>query len=156
MASGKARDELIQRVVGSLDRIYRGTGYQVSEEWLHIPLTMPQVRVLLVLQAEQRMRMSTLASALGITFSGATGLVDRLVERELVERQADPEDRRTVVCCLTHQGQELAERLLQTRHLRWEERLRPLAKKELEQVAAAMELIVNAAQRVLPETDQSS
>lgn len=148
MAGGETRDQLTRRVVGALDQILRRTAYRISEEWLQIPLTMPQSRVLVLLRAEERMRMSALAAALGSTFSAATGLVDRLVERHLVERTADPDDRRTVICSLTDQGRELAERLLQMRHLQWEERLRPLTVKELEQVVEAMELIVNAAQRV--------
>jgi DNA-binding MarR family transcriptional regulator len=123
------------------------TGFRISEDWLHISLTMPQVRLLLVLLSEERMRMSILASTLGSTFSAATGLVDRLVERELVERDTDPDDRRTVVCVLTSHGKELAEQLLRIRHLQWEERLRPLTVRELAQVTDAMELIVSASHR---------
>ncbi len=152
MAGGETRDHLTQRVVGALDQILRSTGYRISEEWLQIPLTMPQGRVLVLLLTEGRMRMSNLAASLGSTFSAATGLVDRLVERKLVERQADPEDRRTVICCLSGPGKELAERLLETRHLQWEGRLRPLTREELEKVAEAMEIIVNAAQRVAQPT----
>ena len=156
MGVGEPREALTQRVVDALDLILRSTGYRISEEWLHISLTMPQVRLLLVLLAEERMRMSALASSLSSTFSAATGLVDRLVERELVERHADPEDRRTVVCGLTPQGKELAEQLLQIRHLQWEERLRPLTLEELRQVTQAMELIVSASQRVPKEAENPS
>ena len=91
--------------------------------------------------------MSILASTLGSSFSAATGLVDRLVERELVERGTDPDDRRSVVCFLTNHGKELAEQLLRIRHLQWEERLRPLTVEELAQVTDAMELIVSASHR---------
>ena len=148
MAGGETRDHLTRRVVEALDQILRSTGYRISEEWLQIPLTMPQGRVLVLLLTEGEMRMSTLAASLGSTFSAATGLVDRLVERKLVERHADPDDRRTVICRLSQAGKDLAERLLETRHLQWEGRLRPLTREELEKVAEAMEIIVNAAQRV--------
>lgn len=150
MAGDSSRVELIRRVLEALDQINRSTSYKVSEEWLQVPLTMPQVRVLLVLLEEQRMRMSALASTLGITFSGATGLVDRLVERGLVERGTDPEDRRTVVCCLTEEGEQMAQRPLYIRHLLWEERLRPLTEEELQKVAEAMEIILRGTQRMAP------
>ena len=152
VARGETREEMSLRVVGALDQILRSTGYQISEEWLQIRLTMPQGRLLLVLLAEERMRMSDLAAALGSTFSAATGLVDRLVERKLLERQTDPEDRRTVLCCLTSSGRELAVKLLEIRHLQWGERLRPLTLEELAQVAEAMELIVAASQRAVQES----
>lgn len=153
MGGGQSREELTRRVVEALDLMNRSTRYRISEEWLQIQLTMAQVRVLLLLLAEKRMRMSSLAASLGSTFSAATGLVDRLVERKLVERQTDPEDRRTVVCCLTAEGEELAGRLLLTRHLQWEERLRPLTIEELRLVARAMEIIANATQRVPREAE---
>lgn len=143
----QSRRKLTARIESALDHILESTGFRISEDWLHISLTMPQVRLLLVLLSEERMRMSILASTLGSTFSAATGLVDRLVERELVERDTDPDDRRTVVCVLTSHGKELAEQLLRIRHLQWEERLRPLTVRELAQVTDAMELIVSASHR---------
>ncbi len=152
MPHGETRDELTRRVVEALDQVLRSTGYRISEEWLQIALTMPQVRVLLLLLTEERLRMSVLAGSLGSTFSAATGLVDRLVERKLVERHTDPEDRRTVICGLTSSGKEMAEKLLENRHLQWEARLRPLTIDELNLVARAMEVIVNASQRVAQES----
>lgn len=49
--------------------------------------------------------MSQLADRLGVRASSATELVDRLVERGLVERQHDPRDRRNVTVGLTAQAQ---------------------------------------------------
>jgi DNA-binding MarR family transcriptional regulator len=49
-------------------------------------------------------RMSDLASRLGFSESSTTRLVDRLFAAGLVERQASPEDRRSVTAALTEAG----------------------------------------------------
>ena len=97
--------------------------------------------------------MSELASALDVSMSRATGLVDRLVEKELVSRWPDQEDRRSVLCALTEQGMELGHGLLAARRSRWEERLAPLSQAELKKVSKAMELVRSAARRAVHETD---
>lgn len=48
--------------------------------------------------------MSEVSSAVGLALSSATGLVDRLVERRLVERSRPESDRRTVRVVLTPRG----------------------------------------------------
>jgi DNA-binding MarR family transcriptional regulator len=48
--------------------------------------------------------MSELSEALQLQPSTVTGLVDALVELELVERRDDPEDRRVVRAALTAKG----------------------------------------------------
>lgn len=53
--------------------------------------------------------MSELGSVLGLAKSSLTGLVDRSVQRGLVRREADPDDRRAVRVALTATGGELAE-----------------------------------------------
>lgn len=50
------------------------------------------------------MRMTELAELTGTTSANVTGMVDRLVERGVVERTSDPDDRRVVLVSLTPQG----------------------------------------------------
>jgi len=97
--------------------------------------------------------MSELASALDVSMSRATGLVDRLVEKELVSRWPDQEDRRSVLCALTEQGSELGHGLLAARRSRWEEKLASLSQAELKKVFKAMELIRRVAPRAVHETE---
>ncbi len=53
---------------------------------------------------EQRLRMADVSRSLLLSKSGVTRLVDRLVERGLVERAACPSDRRVVYAGLTDEG----------------------------------------------------
>ena len=55
--------------------------------------------------------MSEVSSAVGLALSSATGLVDRLVERRLVERSRPESDRRTVRVVLTARGRRALEAL---------------------------------------------
>lgn len=54
--------------------------------------------------AEQRRLVSDVARFLDITTAGTTGLLDRMVEQELVERQRDEGDRRLVWVSIAPQG----------------------------------------------------
>lgn len=55
----------------------------------------------------RQMRMSALASQLGVSNSGTTSIVDRLAARGLVTRDVDPADRRSWVVQLTDDGDDL-------------------------------------------------
>ena len=151
-----SREYLLNRVVDILEEVTRSGPYTVSPEWFTLDLTMPQVRVVFLLLQERSLRMSDLASALDVSVSRATGLVDRLVGKDMVNRWQDPEDRRSVLCSLTERGLELGQRLLAARRSRWEERLAPLSQGDLKKVDRAMELVRDASRRAMPETDSVS
>ena len=135
---------LLGMVLDVLEEIETSGPYLVSEEWFTLRLRMPHVRILFLILLEGTVRMNRLAYTLGISMSGATNLVDRLVELELVGRWPDPEDRRAVLCDLTEEGALLARRLLAERRSRWEERLANLRSSELEVVFNAMKLILDS------------
>lgn len=72
-------------------------------------MTPHQREAVMMLSQEGPLSMGELARRLTITPSSATELVDRLVERQLVDRIPDPSDRRTVVIQLTPFAQERTE-----------------------------------------------
>jgi DNA-binding MarR family transcriptional regulator len=72
-------------------------------------LSLTQIRVLAILR-DRRVKMSELASYLGLDKSTITGLVDRAEKRGLLKRTPNPVDGRAVDVLLTAEGRELAER----------------------------------------------
>ncbi len=144
-AERETRAQLLAMVADIMEEITRSGPHHVSPEWFTLDLTMPQVRAIFVLLQKGQQRMNNLATTMAISFSRATSLVDQLVEKGLVERWTDPEDRRSVLCDLTQQGKDLAQRLLLERRSRWEERMAPLSVEELQKVCQAMELVRDAA-----------
>lgn len=80
--------------------------------WLELNMSTPQLKALLLISEEEAIRMRELARKLGGSFSNATVLVDRLVDRGLVERLMEPEDRRVVLVRATGEGKALIEQLV--------------------------------------------
>jgi len=70
-------------------------------------LTMKQFRVSMFLFIGESMRMSCIAEILGVSMATATGIVNRLVEQDIVQREHDLEDRRVVICRLSPHGKKL-------------------------------------------------
>ncbi|MDP9457820.1 MAG: MarR family transcriptional regulator [Actinomycetota bacterium] len=90
--------------------------------------------------------MRELARKLGGSFSNATVLVDRLVERGLVERMMEPQDRRVVLVHATEDGRLLIEQLVTSWRSLTEALLKGLSPEDLETVRKALGILVNAAQ----------
>ena len=75
-------------------------------------LSPPQVHALRVLSPEQPLPMGRLACALGCDASNVTGIVDRLEQRGLIERQPSARDRRVKVLVVTAEGAQVRRRLM--------------------------------------------
>ena len=67
------------------------------KEWSEMELSLPQFRALLLLSRGPQ-RMTDIAAHFGRGLSAATSLVNRLVEKGLVGRISNTDDRRVVLC----------------------------------------------------------
>lgn len=72
-------------------------------------ITLQQMHTLEILGSCGEMRMKELAEKMSVTTGSLTVLVDRLVRAELVERKANPQDRRSIQVGLTPAGERLFE-----------------------------------------------
>lgn len=68
-------------------------------------------RIMAVLLARPGQRMTAIGEAAVLPSASMTRHVDRLVERGLLVRRVDPDDRRSAVVALSPQGRELATRI---------------------------------------------
>ena len=109
--AGKDDARLALEILALSEAIYRELKLSIPPEWLASDMTVAQLRVMLFLHEEGPSRMGTIASSLGITISTATGIVENLVRKGLVERNDDPNDRRLVICTLSPRGQGLINRV---------------------------------------------
>jgi DNA-binding MarR family transcriptional regulator len=107
-------------------------------------LTIAQVRALHAIEERPGFAMSELAAKLGIGLSAATGLVDRLVQRGLVERAADRMDRRVVRVGISPFGRSARQRFRQQSHRRLESALRGLSSRQLQEIKQGLELLRSA------------
>lgn len=74
-------------------------------------VSMTHLHVMWLLQRHGEVTMSRLADLIDISLSNATGLVDRMEERGLVDRVRVPDDRRVVVVRLTDTGARLLDEI---------------------------------------------
>lgn len=140
------KQQLTERLVHLVERLNQQMHCRPLDEWEGLDLTIPQFKTLALLQHRGPQRMGNLSGYLGITFSSATSIVDRLVEKSLVQRQPDPEDRRVVLCQLTRQGNETFEQFWRIGRMRIEELALRLDDDELETVVTAMEILCRASE----------
>ncbi|MSQ14708.1 MAG: MarR family transcriptional regulator [Dehalococcoidia bacterium] len=137
-----------KEVVELSERFYRYSRTPLPSELVKADLTMSQLKLLLIISTEGQSTMSQVAVALGIALPTATGIVDRLVERDLIVRKADRLDRRVVLCALSEMGAALVERLWELGKEQMYSVLHPLDLEELRAVSKALNILCKAAQIV--------
>jgi DNA-binding MarR family transcriptional regulator len=84
-----------------------------APDFLNIDITMPQAKILRLVESSAELHMSELVRRLGVSLSTISGHVDRLVEHGLLERRTDPADRRQGLLVPTAAAHEIAERFRQ-------------------------------------------
>ncbi len=141
------KQDLTDRFVELVEQMNQQMHCRPPDEWSDLELTISQIRTLALLQREPQ-RMGSISTYLGSTLSSATSIVDRLVERGLVERGQDPDDRRVVTCRLTQSGQEAIEQFWRIGRLSIIGLADQLDIGELEAVVQAMEILNKASQRL--------
>ncbi len=100
--------------------------------WSAGPLSLIHLNVLTVLESDGPATMRGLAEALDVSQASATGIIDRMEQRDLVERSRDDRDRRVVRVALTETGRRLIDGVAAERRGRLEMLLDGLTDDELE------------------------
>lgn len=77
--------------------------------------SLPQLRVLTLMEKRGSLTLGGVAAALGVHPSNATRMCDRLVVAGYVDRQDDPDDRRQLRLTLTDAGHRLVESVMSHR-----------------------------------------
>ena len=143
------RGLLTERLIELVEQINQAMHCTPSDGWDGLDLTFQQVKVLAFL-FEGQQRMGNIASHMGCIMSSATSIVDRLVDKGLVGRSMDPEDRRVVVCQLTDDGRETMEQFWSIGRTKIVQLAEQLETQELTEVVRAATLMNRAARQVFP------
>lgn len=139
-ASGVSVDAVAVRL-SRLVRLHRPADAR-SPDWLDQELTFSQLRLLFLLREQGPVTMSGLAEALAVTAATASGVVERIERRGLVERRHRPDDRRVVECVLTEAGERLVREMAGARLDALRAMLAVLTPEELAQFDRLVGLIV--------------
>jgi len=143
---GMDQAEEIQNILELQDQLVHYRKVWDVGPWLELDMSTPQLKALLLISEEKGIRMRELAHRLGGSFSNATVLVDRLVDRGLVERMAEPQDRRVVLVRATEDGQHLIEQLATSWRTLSAPLLEALTSEDLATIRKALRVLLEAAQ----------
>lgn len=138
MTAHDDKDRLVGDILSLADQLFRQLLPTVPQDILSLDVTMPQLKILLVLYVGGPRRMSDIASHLDVTLPTATSLVDRLVDKQYVYREDDLADRRVVLCHLSEHGEEAVTRIWHSARMRCHELLGAMDDSTLEMLAGAL------------------
>jgi len=93
----QTRDDLIGAILSDVGWSLRELRCASTEKFVRAGISMTQIHVLRQLEQHGTMSMSRIAELLDVSLSNATGIIDRMAERGLVERVRVPDDRRVVL-----------------------------------------------------------
>lgn len=113
MVTDDARDremQLIDEVLTILPEIGRNVFRGMASDPIAHGRSLGQMKVLSCLHHNGRLSVTELASALGVTMSTASELIDKLVDDGLLLREMNPQDRRQVLVVLTPAAEEFGRR----------------------------------------------
>ena len=136
------RDRLLDEI-GALEvRLLAGMLPAQTVSLLDYDLTLQQLRAFAFIFARGETSINKLADTLDIKPNVATGIVQRLVDREIIERREDPDDRRVRLLRVTEKGSALVDEMGRIVFAKGRELLEKLTDQQLRQLAdvlAAME-----------------
>ena len=114
------REATLRRITEAHERLMHLLAAAHSADFIEVGVTMSQAKLLYVVAAAGEMHMAELPPLLGVSLSTVSGLVDRLVDQDLLARREDRADRRQVVVAPTEAGIAAIERFreLNARQLR--------------------------------------
>ena len=149
------KQELTNRFAASVEylnsRVYSGR----LDEWQGLDMTIPQIKTLVLLERMGHLRMGNISTYLGGAPSATTAILDRLVEKGMVERVSDPNDRRVVLCQLTVHGRAAAEQFWRIGRERIQAVVNLLELEQLETAVQVLELIARTEKEFVGESSQS-
>ena len=98
---------LIKEIIELQRKVDRARRPHTLDAWMGLPVTVAQLKSLFFISNQGSSNLGQLAAALGTTPANVTGIVDRLVEHDLVSRSENVQDRRMLLLRTTSKGEEL-------------------------------------------------
>ena len=138
------KDAVIARIMAAQRRFQVAIARGPSNPWFSLPLTMPQLKILIALRVNGPAGAHELAQMMGVSPATMTGIVDRLVAAGHVTRREDPRDRRVRRIELTAEGTRLMDDMMVAGDEHHRQLLDRLTVEELGVVERAMAIMQRA------------
>lgn len=131
------------RILRSLRRIIRSVEIHSKKLAAKYDVTGPQLICLLTVRDLGPVTATTISKEIYVSPSTVVGILDRLEEKGLIQRQRDKKDRRRVYVSLTDEGTKLADHAPSPLQDRLAEGLNGLPELEQVSIALALERVVD-------------
>jgi DNA-binding MarR family transcriptional regulator len=141
------KQKLIARIVDLQKRFGRCISNDAPDAWLELNLTIPQLKTLFFINFKGVTNFKEVAGALGVTPPNITGIIDHLVERGLVNREENPQNRRMIMLNLTKTGKALLAELIERKTAHLSAILEDLSPEELSIVIQGLSILNAAAEK---------
>jgi DNA-binding MarR family transcriptional regulator len=137
-------DPAIEEIVSGVHDMMVGFRCAGTARLVKSGMSMTHMHVMWLLQHHGDLSMSRLAELLDVSFSNATGIIDRMEERQLIERVRVPDDRRVVLVRIAPKGVDALEETEALKHDRLTAILGHLDSTQVRRVAGALDDIRSA------------
>ncbi|MBD2434697.1 MULTISPECIES: MarR family winged helix-turn-helix transcriptional regulator [Fischerella] len=142
MKLGKPSQECAARVMETIPLLMRFIRADMRTHSADC-LSIPQLRSLAFLKRNPGASLSEVAEHLGVTCATASTTIERLVQRNLVQRTDHPQERRRVVLNLTEEGKQLLEESQQKTRAHIADILDGLTPEQVSQIEEGLTLLKN-------------
>ena len=146
------KQELIPEIIKLQRKVDRTRRQYELDVWMDLPITMAQLKSLFFISNQGSAHSGKLATALGVTPTNITGIIDRLVKQGLVSRTEDTQDRRVILLQATARGEELVVKLRERRRGYLAQVLTHLSVDELATLVQGLNFLARAAETCEGET----
>ena len=139
--------ELIDQILSLQMQVQRQMRDDAPDAWLALNLTIAQLKSLFFINFEEVTNSKSLATALGVTPPNVTGIIDRLVEHDLVSREYNQLNRREQMLKLTSRGRELLTELKERATSHYSRLLEQLEVEDLNALVQGLTALASAARQ---------
>jgi DNA-binding MarR family transcriptional regulator len=147
--NGKARAALVADVLDEFNQISFRDFQGALKRWHEGALSLVHLNVLMMLRARGPLTMSHLAETLDVSVASATGIVDRMEKKGVVERRHSEADRRVVEVHVTERGRAVFEAMRSERQIRLSQLLAEIGDEDLAALLEGLRAFRAARERIL-------
>lgn len=130
-------------------RIIRSKFTKVALANIEVSLTPLHFEIMYLLMEESSLPVAEVGKRLILAKAHMTQLVDKLVEKEMVIRETDPNDRRVIRISITEKGKEILNEVYERVSIAFKEALSSLSKNDLEELTTSLSKIRDILSRML-------
>ncbi len=141
------KSELIIRIMELRSQFGRYLHDNQTDAWLALNVTIAQLKSLMFINQQGSTNFKILARALRVSPPNVTGIVDRLVDQELVTREDNPDNRRMQVLKVTAKGASLISELMESGESRLFQALASMKTGDLQDLSNGLNALISAARQ---------